>query len=1109
MYRHTALHHASCGKLSLPRAHVGRPLVPPHIPLAHSFQARSRVALNVSAAAAASTPDPAGFTPLNAGARIPRRVGEVGSACQNLIRQQQKRALRSEAHAVAAPDQYGVADSPVDCASCDVPDDADVELLQCFPDFVLDPSESDGSTRLFRKSFSLHDASPASRYFPGGTDCSEGYVSMPDATSSSSPSASRFSLSSEAARPPYSSMSPRDAMPLHASPDSSVTDTSLVQPSSSPRDPSRPQPPPVRVDELKQGAIRAIIRAEENYRQAFHALQEAQARLESTRMMAAELNAIPPLSLPPSPHSSPAHSPPASPLRSASASPSLSRSPSASRLDTVDATLLDLDVHVDANGFGVEGAGLEGGLVGGMERAAEPEVVVAMMDSLAAQRERSRESLRMAEQVLRDRLGEAYVQVSRCPASALAPSAVPTPALPPSPPTPPPRPPPFLSHALLCALSGPVSCCTALFTRNSHPPTRRLLPSSARYPLTPVFPPARFPSRPFPLPPVSPPARFPLPPSQVIDHHIEMMDCGGQYHVAHWLVDKVQEIASASSRADWSTANAACNGSIGCAPVGAGAVDGGAAAAAPLAVPVNLDLAAQGYDDHAVRFLQHLPYDRVLKIRTIASDPPVALLPSPDTPDAADSRETVTGTANSSSTSPGESSASSAKISAVDAGSVSPVSAGAQQGAAEAMPLRSAVQSGQQLTFQAPWANLLPGTVGWSPPGLLPAPPPPAAGNESQPRETRSRRARVSKRTAPATPPPDTADGGESSAEPVWLPASSFELAEAAAAALSQTGAGLAGRGPVVGQWKQWDPLDLASSSAFVKEFGDDDDDAYDARLVDMAMAAAADRGQEEKERQAWMRMELLLVCCAALYMAWHCDAVSLAKDVYVLALGSGFAFLAAQFVGLLPQRRRSQLGVAGLEGTEGIQGIRCPLLVHMAATSAGLGSSADTLLAAGSGVTASAAGGGAGEVWRETGEGVVQEEAQQQQLDAKRHRTWEAAIEVIGLVSALLALSTVLALLIKSFHLLLSFLTSSLSHGVTRGVQVLLTWFSASQLSAIAAWPAAGWMSTTAALPSSILTSDFALRGAVLPLSLSLTSAVALTLLLLFRPANGSSQRA
>ncbi|CAI7841691.1 unnamed protein product [Closterium sp. NIES-53] len=1000
MYRHTALHHASCGKLSLPRAHIGRPLVPPHIPLAHSFQARSRVALNVSAAAAASTPDPAGSTPLNAGARIPRRVGEVGSACQNLIRQQQKRALRSEAHAVAAPDQYGVADSPVDCASCDVPDDADVELLQCFPDFVLDPSESDGSTRLFRKSFSLRDASPASRYFPGGTDSSEGYVSMPDASSSASPSTSRFSLSSEAARPPYLSMSPRDAMPLHASPDSPVTDTSLVQPSSSPRDPSRPQPPPVRVDELKQGAIRAIIRAEENYRQAFHALQEAQARLESTRMMAAELNAIPPLSLPPSPHSSPAHSPPASPLRSASPSPPLSRSPSATRLDIVETTLLDLDVHVDVNGSGVEGAGLEGGLVGGMDRAAEPEVVVAMMDSLAAQSERSRESLRLAEQVLRDRLGEAHVQ------------------------------------------------------------------------------------------------------SQVIDHHIEMMDCGGQYHVAHWLVDKVQEIASASSPADWSTANAACNGAIGGAPAGAGAVDGGAAAAAPLAVPVNLDLAAQGYDDHAVRFLQHLPYDRVLKIRTIASEPPLALLPSPDTPDAAGSRETVTGTADWSSTSPGKISANSAKNSAVTAESVSAVSAGEQEGAAEAMPLRSAVQSGQQVTFQAPWANLLPPLS----PGLLPAPLPPTAANDRQPRETRSRRARVSKRTAPAAPPADTADGGESSAEPVWLPASSFELAEAAAAALSHTGAGLVGRGPAVGQWKQWDPLDLASSSAFVKEFGDDDDDAYDARLVDMAMAAAADRGQEEKERQAWMRMELLLVCCAALYMAWHCDAVSLAKDVYVLALGSGFAFLAAQFVGLLPQRRRSQLRGAGLEGTEGIL---CPLLVHMAATSAGLGSSADTLLAAGSGVTGGVVGGGVREVWRESGEGVVQEEAQQQQLDAKRHRTWEAAIEVIGLVSALLALSTVLALLIKSFHLLLSFLTSSLSHGVAWGVQVLLTWFSASQLSAIATWPAAGWMSTTAALPSSILGSDFALRGAVLPLSLSLTSAVALTLLLLFRPANGSSQRA
>ncbi|CAI5458593.1 unnamed protein product, partial [Closterium sp. Yama58-4] len=909
MYRHTALHHASCGKLSLPRAHVGRPLLPPHIPLAHSFQARSRVALNVSAAAAASTPDPAGSTPLNAGARIPRRVGEVGSACQNLIRQQQKRALLSEAHAVAAPDHYGVADSPVDRATCDVADDEDLELLQCFPDFVLDPSESDDSTRLFRKSFSLDDASPTSRYFPGDTDSSEGYVSMPDvSSSSSSPSASRFSRSSEAARPPYSSMSPRDAMPLHASPGSPVTDTSLVQPSSSPRDPSRPHSPPVRVDELKQGAIRAIIRAEENYRQAFHALQEAQARLESTRMMAAELNAIPPLSLPPSPHSSPAHSPPTSPLRSASVSPSLSRSPSATRLDTVEATLLD--------GSGVESAGLESGLVGGMDRAAEPEVVVAMMDSLAAQRERSRESLRLAEQVLRDRLGEAHVQ------------------------------------------------------------------------------------------------------SQVIDHHIEMMDCGGQYHVAHWLVDKVQEIASASSRADWSTANAACNGSI------AGAADGGAAAASPplLAVPVNLDLAAQGYDDHAVRFLQHLPYDRVLKIRTIASDPPLALLPSPDTADAAAdsslasstaspaapasgavvapsapeghmraSGGMVTGTVDSSSTSPGESSASLAKISAISAESVSAVSAGEQQGTAEAIPLRNVSQSGQHVISQTPWANLLPGTVGWSPPGLLPAPPPPAVANERQPREARSRRARVSKRTAPAAPPADTADGGESSAEPVWLPASSFELAEVAAAALTQTGAGLEEGGRAVGQWKQWDPLDLASSSPFVKEFGDDDDDAYDARLVDMAMAAAADRGQEEKERQAWMRMELLLVCCAALYMAWHCDAVSLAKDVYVLALGSGFAFLAAQFVGLLPQRCRPQLGVARLEGTEGIQGIRCPLLVHMAATSAGLGASGDALPSAGSGVTVSTVGGAAGEVWREAGEGVVQEEAQQQQLDAKRHRTWEA----------------------------------------------------------------------------------------------------------------------
>ncbi|CAI5993421.1 unnamed protein product [Closterium sp. NIES-64] len=928
-------------------------------------------------------------------------------------------------------------------------------------------------------------------------------------------------------------MSPRDAMPLHASPGSPVTDTSLVQPSSSPRDPSRPQPPPVRVDELKQGAIRAIIRAEENYRQAFHALQEAQARLESTRMMAAELNAIPPLSLPPSPHSSPAHSPPASPLRSAPPSPSLSRSPSASRLDTVEATLLDLDVHLDANGSSVESAWLEGGLVGGMDRAAEPEVVVAMMDSLAAQRERSRESLRLAEQVLRDRLGEAHVQVSRCPCLScvrscpLRRSHIRASSTPPFPLHP-------LFPPILLSLLYPVPYRAALHSLSEILTRPRiafsLLPPgfpsrpfsllacfpSLPFPLPPVFPsrpfplPPLFPSRPFPLPPVFPSRPFPLPPvfpsrPQVIDHHIEMMDCGGQYHVAHWLVDKVQEIASASSSADWSTANAACNGAIGGAPAGAGAVDGGAAAAAPLAVPVNLDLAAQGYDDHAVRFLQHLPYDRVLKIRTIASDPPLALLPSPDAPDAAESRETVTRTADSSSTSPGEISASSAKNSAVTAESVSAVSAGEQEGAAETMPLRSAVQSGQQIAFQAPWANLLPGTVGWSPPGLLPAP---AAANERQPRETRSRRARVSKRTAPAAPPADTVDGGESSAEPVWLPASSFELAEAAAA-LSQTGAGLAEPGPAVGQWKQWDPLDLASSSAFVKEFGDDDDDAYDARLVNMAMAAAADRGQEEKERQAWMRMELLLVCCAALYMAWHCDAVSLAKDVYVLALGSGFAFLAAQFVGLLPQRCRPQLGVAGLEGTEGIQGIRCPLLVHMAATSAGLGSSGDTLPAAGSGMTPSAVGGGAGEVWREAGEGVVLEEAQQQQLDTKRHRTWEAAIEVIGLVSALLALSTVLALLIKSFHLLLSFLTSSLSHGVARGVQVLLTWFSALQLSAIAAWPAAGWMSTTAALPSSILSSDFALRGAVLPLSLSLTSAAALTLLLLFRPANGVSQRA
>ncbi|GJP41028.1 hypothetical protein CLOM_g674 [Closterium sp. NIES-68] len=1075
MYRHTALHHASCGKLSLPRGHVGRPLVPPHIPLTHSFQPRSRVALHVSAAAAASTPDPAGSTPLNAGARIaPRRGGEAGSACQNLIRQQHKRALRSEAHAVAAPDQYGVADSlGDDCSSCSAirfDEDADGDVLQCFPDFVLDPSESDGSARLFRKSFSLHDAPSTNRYFSGDADSTEGYASMPESSSPSSAAATRFSSlsSSEAARPSYSSMSPRDAMPLHPSPASPVTDTSLVQPpssssaSSSPYAPAQPQAhPPARVDELKQGAIRAIIRAEENYRQAFHALQEAQARLESTRLMAAEINTMP--SLPPSPRSSPSHSPPASPMRSPMRSPSLSRSPSATLLETVDATLLDVDarvhVHAHANGPGADSAGFEAGLVISAERAAEgaaePEEVVAMMDSLAAQRERSRESLRLAEQVLRDRLGEAHVQ------------------------------------------------------------------------------------------------------SQVIDHHIEMMDCGGQYHVAHWLVDKVQEIASASSPAAWTTANAARNGPTG-APVGAGAGDGNAEGAAPplLAVPVNLDLAAQGYDDHAVRFLQHLPYGRVLKIRTIASDPPHALLPPPDALDAVNSGP-LSSAAGSAATRGSAGLASDPLIdpsmpegfvrasgetvagaggSSFTSASASALSAASEQqdeqlGATEAMPVQatragpslSARQAGQRLPSMPPWANLLPGTVGWSPLGLLPAPPSsPAAVDARKPREARSRRARVSKRTAPAAPPADAADGGEASAEPVWLSPASFELAEAAAAALSQAGAGLAEGADAEEQWKrwrewkQWDPLDLASStsSAFVKEFGDDDDDAYDARLVNMAMAAAADRGQEERERQAWMRMELLLVGCAALYMAWHCDAVSLAKDVYVLALGSGFAFLAAQFVGLLPQRYRQQLGVAGLEGgLEGMQGIRCPLLVHMAATSAGLGASADTLLAAGSAAASSAGGGPAGEVWREAGEGLLQEEGQQQQLDAKRHRTWEAAIEVIGLVSALLALSTVLALLIKSSHLLLSFLTSSLSHGVARGVQVLLTWLSASHLSALTAWSAAGWMSaaTTAALPSSIIGTDLTLRGAFLPLSLSLTSAVALTLLLLFRPPNGgsSSQRA
>ena len=83
-----------------------------------------------------------------------------------------------------------------------------------------------------------------------------------------------------------------------------------------------------------------------------------------------------------------------------------------------------------------------------------------------------------------------------------------------------------------------------------------------------------------------------------MDYHIDMLDCGAQYHVANWLVDVVSDIAGSSDLAS----------NVDATPA--------------LSVPLNLELARRGYDEHAVRFLQHLPYDKVFRIRTIPPDDP-------------------------------------------------------------------------------------------------------------------------------------------------------------------------------------------------------------------------------------------------------------------------------------------------------------------------------------------------------------------------------------------------------------------------------------------------------------------------------------------------------
>eukprot|EP00897_Mesotaenium_endlicherianum_P005050 jgi/Mesen1/4573/ME000232S03830 len=84
--------------------------------------------------------------------------------------------------------------------------------------------------------------------------------------------------------------------------------------------------------------------------------------------------------------------------------------------------------------------------------------------------------------------------------------------------------------------------------------------------------------------------------SRVIDHHIELLDRGGQYQVANWVVD---EVAGVCYDDDEHTS---------------------------FVVP-NVELALR--DTEAVRFLQHLPYDEVLRIRVQVPASTPRVLPDP------------------------------------------------------------------------------------------------------------------------------------------------------------------------------------------------------------------------------------------------------------------------------------------------------------------------------------------------------------------------------------------------------------------------------------------------------------------------------------------------
>lgn len=69
--------------------------------------------------------------------------------------------------------------------------------------------------------------------------------------------------------------------------------------------------------------------------------------------------------------------------------------------------------------------------------------------------------------------------------------------------------------------------------------------------------------------------------TSINDFHIELLDNGGQYHVAQWLINEVEESGSTQ-----------------------------------LVMNINLDLALQGCDPHVVQFLHNLPYGQVLGIKT-------------------------------------------------------------------------------------------------------------------------------------------------------------------------------------------------------------------------------------------------------------------------------------------------------------------------------------------------------------------------------------------------------------------------------------------------------------------------------------------------------------